>query len=158
MRTGKTEPDDDWPKMVIVGDEDRVWDDELGHYRCPLGLIQASRSILRCFEWNHGGLKLYIQQLEREGLCDVAVTYEDEQEIAVRAVTCAYEHQRARHPRLIVMHHKWYDLPPLNGRRLYDAETDNEILVEQCVDALSLEARAATDNDALTDRDLDIPF
>jgi hypothetical protein len=150
--------EDDWPEMVIVDDEDRVWDDELGHYRCPLGLIQAPRPILRCIEWNHGGFKLYVQQLEREGICDVAVSFEDEQELAIRAITCAYDHQRARHPRLIVMHHKWYDLPPLNGRRLYDAETDKELVVEHCKPAFPTQPGSLTASGVDTVLDLDIPF
>lgn len=161
MGTGNPETgvDDDWPETVILLDEDRVWDEQLGHHRCPLGLIQAPRAILSCIEWNCGALKLYIQQLEREGICDVVVVYEDGQEVVVRAITCAYEHQRARHPRLIIMHHKWYDLPPLNGRRLYDAETDKEVLVERCEAPLRASQRVSRPESSVgTDPDLDIPF
>src|ERR1700722_1658007 len=127
----------DWPEMVVVDDEDRVWDDELGHHRCPLGLIQTPREIVGCIEWDReGGLKLFVRQLEREGICDVVVADEDEQEVSLRAITCGYDHQRARYPRNVTVSHKWYELPPLNGRRLYDAETDREVWVDRIEDAI----------------------
>lgn len=162
------EPDDDWPAMVIVDEKDLVWDEELGYHRCPLGLIQTPRPIVGCRECTSDGtgLKLYIEQLEGEGICDVAVVYEDEQEVCLQAVTCAYDHQRAKYPRLIVMRYTRYGLPPLDGRSLIDAETNEEVWVHRWGDteraselgaaALGAARPAAAESD--DDPDLDIPF
>jgi hypothetical protein len=92
--------DDDRFPMVLVEEEDLVWDDNLGYHRCPLDLIQTPREIVQCYELSRdeGGLKLYLQQLEREGICDVVVVDEDEHEVCIRAITCARDRERARHP------------------------------------------------------------
>ncbi|HWD68804.1 MAG TPA: hypothetical protein VG293_01345 [Solirubrobacteraceae bacterium] len=130
-RKARPEPEDDWPETVIVSEEDLVWDEKLGYHRCPLGLIQTPRPTVGCREWTEDGtgLKLYVQQLEREGICDVVVVEED-------------EHER-----------------PLNGRCLDDAETGNQVGVERFEDAVRVDVHgASTDGDAATDPDLDIPF
>ena len=154
------ETDDDWPEMVIVDEEDLVWDDKLGYHRCPLGLIQTPRAIVFCREVSRdGGLKLYVQQLEREGMCDVAVVYQDEDEVCLRAVTCGYDHLRAKYPRIITTAYKWYELPPLNGRLLIDAETNTEVSVERVEDAPRANRHGSrSETDAAGDPDLDIPF
>ena len=159
-RKTEIETDDDWPEMVIVDEEDRVWDDKLGHHRCPLGLIQTPRPIVFAREWDmEGGLKLYVQQLEREGMCDVAVVYEDEQEVCLRAVTCTYDHLRAKYPRIITNAHKWYGLPPLNGRMLIDDETNTAVSVERMEDAQRGDGpELNTEPGTAGDPDLDIPF
>jgi hypothetical protein len=152
----RIETEDDWPETVTVNDEDRVWDEKLGHHRCPLGLIQATRPILDCWEWDSkGGLKLYVQQLEREGICDVAVVHEDDEAVTLRVVVCSYEHLRAKYPNLITEAHKWYGLKPLNGRRLFDAETGGEIWVHRIADAAPATGFDANQH---TVDDLDIPF
>ena len=155
------------PPTVIVDEEDLVWDDQLGYHRCPLGLIQSSRPIVACRECisDGTGLKLYVQQLERESICDVVVVEEDEREVCLRAVTCAYDHLRAKYPRLIIMHYRWYELPPLNGRRLIDAETGEEVWVHRWEDGVRGDvpgspagSDSATGADPDRDDDLDIPF
>ena len=152
--------DDDWPEKVIVDEKDLVWDDDLGYHRCPLGLIQTPRPILFCREWTpEGGLKLYVRQLEREDICDVAVVYEDDHEVCLRAVTCGYDHLRAKYPRIVTGAHKWYKLPPLNGRALIDAETDEEVCVERFADATRVDpGESNTERGAAGDPYLDIPF
>jgi hypothetical protein len=155
------EPEDDWPEMLIVDEEDLVWDEKLGYHRCPLGLIQTSRPIVGCTECTEDGtgLKLYVQQLEREGICDVVVVEEDEHEVCLRAVTCAHDRLRAKYPRLIIMHHRWYELPPLNGRSLIDAETGTEVWVERFGDRPRADLYGpSSELDSAADTDLDIPF
>jgi hypothetical protein len=158
-RTGAD--DDDRFPMVIVEEEDLVWDEKLGYHRCPLDLIQTPRPIVGCYELSKddGGLKLYVQQLEREGICDVVVVDEDEHEVCIRAITCARDRQRARHPRIIIMHHRWYELPRLNGRAVIDAETGKEVWVGRFEDAPRADVPGSpAEPGTESDPDLDIPF
>lgn len=159
-RKAEPEGEDDWPEMVIVDEKDRVWDEKLGYHRCPLGLVQTPRRIVECRERSRDGeLKLYVQRLEREGICDVAVVSEDEHEVWIQAVTCGYDHLRARYPRIVIGAHKWYELPPLNGRSLIDAETGEEVRVHRFDDATRAHrSDSPAERDSGWDPDLDIPF
>jgi hypothetical protein len=57
------------------------------------------------------------------------------------------------------MHHRWYELPRLNGRAVIDAETGREVWVGRFEDAerASLSGSPAVP-DTASDPDLDIPF
>jgi hypothetical protein len=141
-------------------DKDRVWDDELGYHRCPLGHIQTPREIVSCRETvEGGGLELYVQQLEREEICDVVVVDEDEQEVCIRAVTCAFDHDRADYPDIVIVPHRWYKLPPLKGRDLFDVESDDYVWVEGWDGALrGGELAFGPESEVGPNPDLDIPF
>ena len=159
-RKASLDAEDYRPEKVIVDEKDLVWDDELGYHRCPLGLIQTPREIVECRERSReGDLKLYLRQLEREGICDVVVVHEDEEEVWVRAVTCCYDHIRAKHPGIVIEFQKWYGVPPLNGRALIDAETGLEVFVHRIDDAIGAsEQGSCPEREASGDLDLDIPF
>ncbi len=88
------------------------------------------------------------------------VVGQDDDEVCIRAITCGYDHLRAKYPRIITEALEVvFSLPPLEGRALVDSETGEEVWVERFEDAIHAGEPGADDRpDDDAHPDLDIPF
>jgi hypothetical protein len=67
--------------------------------------------------------------------------------------------QEDKYRRIVSEAQKWHGLPPLNGRALIDAETNEEIWVHRIDDPPHADLPGSSLRpDAASDPDLDIPF